>query len=122
MIPFVFAQAQGATPTTSSGINVFGMVFQFAAIIGIFWFLLIRPQQRDRKRLESALMQLKRGDEVVTAGGVVAEVVFVQLQPSADGGNQHSKMDDRITLRSGESKFIVERRGISRVNTKESAA
>jgi preprotein translocase subunit YajC len=42
----------------------------FAAIFAIFYFLLIRPQQRQRKERERLLSALKRGDRVVTTGGM----------------------------------------------------
>ena len=42
----------------------------FVLIFLIFYFLLIRPQQRQQKEREAMLRSLERGDEVVTAGGV----------------------------------------------------
>lgn len=54
-----------------------GMVMQLAPLILIFvvfYFLLIRPQQKKMKDHRSMLSQLKRGDKVVTAGGIVATI------------------------------------------------
>jgi len=45
------------------------------AIFAIFFFLLIRPQQRDRKRREEMLTSLKKGDRVVTSGGLIGTIV-----------------------------------------------
>lgn len=42
----------------------------FVLILGIFYFLLIRPQQRQQKEREKMLRSLERGDEVVTSGGL----------------------------------------------------
>ncbi|OLC92950.1 MAG: preprotein translocase subunit YajC [Candidatus Rokubacteria bacterium 13_1_40CM_3_69_38] len=42
----------------------------FAAIFAIFWFLLIRPQQKQKREREQMLAALKRGDRVVTSGGL----------------------------------------------------
>jgi len=46
-------------------------------IFGVFYFLLIRPQQKHQNDLKSQLKQLKRGDKVVTAGGIVGTVARV---------------------------------------------
>ena len=46
-------------------------------MIAIFWFLIIRPQMRQQKAHAEKVAGLKRGDQVVTAGGLVAKVVKV---------------------------------------------
>ncbi len=54
-----------------------GVVMQLLPLILIFvvfYFLLIRPQQRKMKEHRQMLTELKRGDRVVTAGGIVAEI------------------------------------------------
>ena len=107
--------AQGAT-APSSGLGM--LLFQVAAIIAIFYFVMIRPQQKERKRLEQALLELKRGDEVVTTGGIIAEVVHIQMGPAAEGSDPKGRMDDRVTIRSGESRLVVERGRITRVAPK----
>jgi len=43
-------------------------------IFGVFYFLLIRPQQKKMREMKAMLSSLKRGDRVVTAGGIVGEV------------------------------------------------
>ena len=57
----------------------------FAALLLIWYFLIIRPQQRQRAKLKEMLENLKTGDKVVTSGGVYGTVVgfrdtVVQLQ------------------------------------------
>lgn len=47
----------------------------FAVMIAVFYFLLIRPQMRQRKEKDSMLGNLKRGDRVVTSGGIIATIV-----------------------------------------------
>lgn len=89
-------------------------LFQIAAIIAIFYFVLIRPQQKERKKHDETLRALKKGDEIVTSGGLVGEVLHI---PAATGDDV-VKMDDRITVKTGESKVIVERGRIARVITK----
>jgi preprotein translocase subunit YajC len=92
---------------------------QFVLIIGIIYFLMVRPQQRQRKKHESALAALKRGDEVVTAGGIVGEVVHIRETGKEGGAN---RLDDRVTIKSGESRLVVERGRIARVNGATSSA
>jgi preprotein translocase subunit YajC len=89
------------------------LVFQFAAIFAIFYFIMIRPQQKQRKDHESRLRSLKRGDEIVTQGGIVGRVVHIK-ESSKDGAASPS-MDDHITIASGESRLVIERGRIAKV-------
>lgn len=53
----------------------------WAPIVGmilIFWFLIIRPQMKQHKAHQAKVAGLKRGDQVITAGGLVARVVKVE--------------------------------------------
>jgi preprotein translocase subunit YajC len=93
--------------------NVAPMVFTYGAIFAIFYFVLIRPQQKQKKQHDELIRQLKKGDEVVTAGGVVGEVVFISQQTK--DGAPNSTMEDRITIKSGESRIIIERGKITRI-------
>lgn len=57
----------------------------FVLIFGIFYFLLIRPQQVQRRKLQEMLASLKTGDRVVTSGGIYGTITgfrdsVVQLQ------------------------------------------
>jgi preprotein translocase subunit YajC len=47
-------------------------------IFGVFYFLLIRPQQKKAKEHRALLSSLKRGDRVLTAGGIIAKVTTVR--------------------------------------------
>ena len=90
-------------------------VFQVVAIFAIFYFVMIRPQQKQRKDHEERLRSLKRGDEIVTAGGIVGKVVHISETPR--DGKSATPMDDRVTIKSDESRLIVERGRIARVIT-----
>ena len=71
MLDFLAAGSAGAAPP--------GWV-QFLPIIGmvaIFWFLIIRPQMRQQKAHREKVAGMKRGDQVITAGGVLGKVVKV---------------------------------------------
>ena len=64
----------GAAPGPN---RIFVTLAMYAVIFAIFYFILIRPQQRQRKALEDTISNLKKGDEVVTAGGIVGKVVHI---------------------------------------------
>jgi preprotein translocase subunit YajC len=86
---------------------------QLAAIFGIFYFLLIRPQQAQKKKHEEALRNIKRGDQIVTAGGIIGEVIHVK--DSSGDGDKGRPLEDPITIKSAESRLIVERGRIARI-------
>ncbi len=70
------AYAMGAPPAGSSGPGAFLIqLLPMVLIFGIFFFLLIRPQQRERRRREEMLASLKKGDRVVTSGGLIGTIV-----------------------------------------------
>ena len=47
-------------------------------IIGVFYFLLIRPQQKRQKQLQETIANLKIGDRVVTTGGIIGMITTVR--------------------------------------------
>jgi preprotein translocase subunit YajC len=89
-------------------------LIQLAAIFGIFYFLLIRPQQAQKRKHEEALRNIKRGDQIVTFGGIVGEVIHVRETVTDEGGKARP-MEDHITIKSAESRLIVERGRIARI-------
>jgi preprotein translocase subunit YajC len=116
MITLALLPALVPPPTQASlgggASSLMPLAFQFALIIGIIYFLMVRPQQKQRKQHEAALRALKRGDEVVTSGGIVGEVIHIR-ETSKDGGA--NRMDDRVTIKSAESRLVVERGRIARI-------
>jgi preprotein translocase subunit YajC len=95
------------------GSSMLPFLIQVVAIFAIFYFLLIRPQQKQRRQHEQALQNIKRGDEIVTAGGLVGEIVHIK-EAVVDGAPKKT-MEDRVTVKSGESRVIVERGRIAKV-------
>jgi len=77
------------------------LLLQFVAIGLVFYFLIIRPQGKARKRAAEILAALKKGDEVTTAGGIVGKVKEIK--------------DQLVVLESGTSQIVVERSRIVRV-------
>ena len=58
-------------------------LFQFLPLIlifGIFWFLLIAPMRKRQKAQQEMINNLKKGDRVITSGGIYGEVVSVKDQ------------------------------------------
>ena len=65
-----------STLLLQSGANsLLGPIFMYGAIFAIFYFVLIRPGQRQRKAQDALIRQVKRGDEIVTQGGIIGEVI-----------------------------------------------
>jgi preprotein translocase subunit YajC len=87
-------------------------LIMYAAIFLIFYLVLLRPQQQQRKKHEQSIRAVKKGDEIVTAGGIIGEIVHIKT--AADGG---ATDQDRITIRSGETRLVIERGKIARVIT-----
>lgn len=63
---FLMAPPQGGNPTDS----LISTLIMFALIIGIFYFMILRPQQKRQKERQKMLDSVKKGDKVVTAGGM----------------------------------------------------
>ncbi|MBX2855278.1 MAG: preprotein translocase subunit YajC [Rhodobacteraceae bacterium] len=69
-----YAQAAGA----SSGPGLLETLLPFVFIFAIMYFLIIRPQQRKAREHQEMLGALRRGDEVLTAGGFLGKVTKVK--------------------------------------------
>lgn len=116
MLPTLFAQTAAAAPAGPSPIGSFVM---FGSIFAIFYFLVIRPQSKQRKDHESKVMSIKKGDQVVTAGGIVGEVIHIK--EGLKDGQPVSGLSDHVTIRSGESKLVVTRGRIAAVGGDDAA-
>ena len=67
-----FAQGAGGT-----GGDLFAMIVPLILIMAVFWFLLIRPQQKKQKAHAALVSALSVGDEVMTAGGILGKITNV---------------------------------------------
>ena len=76
------AFAQGA-PAAGGGMDAIIQFVPFILIFVIMWFLIIRPQQRRVKAHQEMIRNVRRGDTVVTSGGIIGKVTKV-LEDSAD--------------------------------------
>ena len=80
---------------------MFVLIIQFAAIGGILYFLLIRPSRQQQKKHQKLLASLQKGDQVVTSGGIIGEVIFMK--------------DNEVTIKRAESRLLVARSNITAV-------
>ncbi|MGB5213801.1 MAG: preprotein translocase subunit YajC [Anderseniella sp.] len=67
-----YAQAGGAP-----GADIFSLLAPIIMIMAIFWFLILRPQQKRMKAHQELVANVRRGDTIVTAGGIVGKVTKV---------------------------------------------
>lgn len=71
------AQAASGARQVDSNMALLLQLLQFVPIFLILYLLLIRPQQQRQKKLNEMLKTLKKGDRVVTTGGIIGTVVGV---------------------------------------------
>lgn len=71
------AQAAAPTPTPASG-GALGQILMLAMFVGIFYFMLWRPQRKRTKEHQQMMTGLQKGDEVVTSGGMLGKVSDMQ--------------------------------------------
>lgn len=67
-----------STPAANGGISSFFMPLMMVAVFGFMYFFLIRPQRKEEKRKKEMLSTLKKGDPVVTSGGMYGTVETVK--------------------------------------------
>ncbi|MFW2852304.1 preprotein translocase subunit YajC [Sphingomonas sp. TX0543] len=77
LISPAYAQVAGGAAQQSGIAGFLGLAPLFLVFI-VFYFLMIRPQQRRMKTLQSAVSAVKKGDSVVTAGGLLGKVTKVE--------------------------------------------
>ena len=74
------------------GLGALGGLVPMLLIIGVFYMLLIRPQQKRQRELQETISQLKTGDRVVTTGGLIGTITSVR--------------DTSFLIRSGEKSIL----------------
>ena len=94
---------------SSSGSGLSVLVIQMAAIGLVFYFLILRPSAQAKKRHAELLTKLKKGDEVMTSGGIVGRVKDIKEVES------EGIKEVRVTVESGTSTVVIERSRIVRV-------
>lgn len=62
----------------AGGGGILGMLIPMILMIGVFYFLLIRPQSKQRKQLEAKIKGLSKGDKFLTSGGIFMTVIGIK--------------------------------------------
>jgi preprotein translocase subunit YajC len=94
---------------TGSGGGFTVLLLQMAAIGLVFYFLILRPSGQARKKHAELLTNLKKGDEVMTSGGLIGKVRDIKEVESA------GVKETRVTLETGTASVVVERSRIVRI-------
>ncbi|CAN5226219.1 hypothetical protein BH20GEM2_BH20GEM2_08320 [soil metagenome] len=90
-----------ATILLQTGGSPLGGLLIPLAFLAIFYFILIVPQRREQKRHRELIAALKKGDRVVTSGGMIGEIIGIKK--------------DQVRLKSGDARVVVERGKIARI-------
>lgn len=80
--------------TAADGPSLISTIIPFILIFAIMWLLLIRPQQKKMKEHRAMIEAVRRGDQVVTAGGIVGKVTKVK-----DDGEIEVEIAQGVTVR-----------------------
>ena len=88
-------------PSGQGGGGAMGTMVMLVAFVGIFYFLLIRPQRQQQKRHEEMAQSLRRGDEIATIGGIVGRIVHIK--------------ENLLTIKTAEdTRLVIERDKVAR--------
>jgi preprotein translocase subunit YajC len=98
-----YAQVVGGAPGAG---DIIGFAFPMVAIMAVFYFLMIRPQQRKAKEHQDMLTKVAKGDTVVTNGGLIGKVVRL-----VDDNELLVEIGEKVQVR-------VLRQGLADVRTK----
>lgn len=97
-LAFAMGAPQQAGGAPASGAEMFAQFVPLILMFVIFWFLLIRPQQKRAKAHKQMLSELKRGDKVLTAGGLVGRILEID--------------EEQVLIECGDAKLRVTRSSI----------
>ena len=86
---FAAAAASGPQPAA----NPTAFLFSMAVVFAIFYFLMIRPQQKKQNELKKQLENIQKGDKVVTAGGIIGTVAAIK-----DANTLVVKISDNVRI------------------------
>ena len=104
-IAFAAPEAQSAA---ANPMGPLGPLPMFVIIIAIFYFFLIRPQQKRQQTLKQMVENLKKGDRVIVSGGIIGTITSIQ--------------NDYVVIKTGDSdgmKMEVLKSGIIGLRTQE---
>jgi preprotein translocase subunit YajC len=70
--------AQGAAPAQGGMAGISGMLLPMVLVFGIFYFMMIRPQQRKEKERQKLISELRAGQRILFGGGLIGTVAEVK--------------------------------------------
>lgn len=88
------ATGEAGAADTSATSSIFSLVVTFGLMIVLFYFLLIRPENKRKKQVNDMRSSLQVGDEITTIGGVVGKIVSLK--------------DDIVVIETGADRVRVE--------------
>ena len=105
MNSMIFMLAQQQTGQTAPAGNPMLMVVFMVVFIVFFYFVVIRPQNKQKKEMQNMLNALKKGDKVVTIGGIIGRIASIQ--------------ENQVTIRVNDSntEITFEKGAIAKVTT-----
>ncbi|HEX5219942.1 MAG TPA: preprotein translocase subunit YajC [Verrucomicrobiae bacterium] len=92
----------GPAPTDGSTVNPLAQLVPLILLMVVFYFVLIRPQQKKARQHAELLKTVKPGDKVTTSGGIIGVVLSVKEK----GG---------VTIRSADAKLEISRSAITEI-------
>ena len=94
MLYFLEAATTGAVDGANPSGGLLGMLLPLVLVIGVFYFMLIRPENKRKKEAEEMRSSLKEGDKITTIGGICGTVVNVK--------------DDKFVIETGADQVRIE--------------
>lgn len=91
MIDIVYAMGTGGAAQKQAGAS--DTLILMVALFAIFYFLLIRPQQKERKKRQEMINSLKKGDRIITTGGLCGRIT------AADNAKVTLEISDKVRVR-----------------------
>jgi len=108
LVSNAFAMAGGQGAGGKQGGGLFGLLVPMVIVFGVFYLLLIRPQQKQQKKVKAMLEAMQKGDDVITRGGI--------------HGRIHGLADNLVTLEIADNVRIkINKEHIGVVKGKEAA-
>ena len=103
------SEAQAAAAAGSQWASILMMVLPLVLMIGIFYFLILRPEKKRNKEMQQMLNNIQVADEVITTGGIIGRVLSVK--------------EDTVLIETGSdrTKIRVLKSAIARNNTQHEA-
>ena len=85
------------TPAAAQATNPMGSLIWMFLLIGVFWVVMILPQRKQQKKRNEMINALKKGDKVITVGGIHGEIIEL------DDEDIRLRIADKVEVRMAKS-------------------